>query len=98
MGTRIETNVERELREKALAKAKERGYELTMRSGDKSWYSFYNERYQLNLEVYIKTQEFVLNHMKGIVKITTDKCGSYLNDDHFKRIEKAIREVVFDTL
>jgi hypothetical protein len=81
-----------------LAKAKERGYDLWMHSSDKTWYSLINERNHINLELYVKTGDFVLNHLKGIIKITTGKCGSFMDDEHFKRIEKDMRKVLMDLM
>lgn len=81
-------------REEMLERAKERGYDLWMQNSSYTWYSFINERLHINLELYAETGEFALNHMRGIIKITTEKCGSFMNDDHFNRIQREMRRVV----
>jgi hypothetical protein len=87
-------------RQEMLDKAKERGYEIVAFSSDKSWYSLYNEHRHINLELYVNTEEFILNHMvkESIVRITIDKCGSFMNDKHFDSMERQIRKVIFDLL
>ncbi len=84
--------------EQVILVAKERGYSVNMFSGDRSWYSFMHERFPLNLQVYIESKEFEISHMRGNIQITTTKCGSFMNDEHFNRIEREIRRVVFDLL
>jgi predicted P-loop ATPase/GTPase len=88
------------MREVMLEKAKERGYEVFAVSGDHSWYSLNHNRRPINLQLYIDTEEFILQHnvQESIVRITTDKCGSFMNDEHFERIERQIRKVVFDLI
>lgn len=81
-----------------IERARERGYSLNMHSSDKSWYSFSHERYPLNLQLFVNTGDFSLTHLKGIVKITTDKCGSFMMDSHFNRIEREMRTILFDLL
>lgn len=81
-----------------LMKAEDRGYLVTMQSGDYTWYSMYNERHRLNLQLWIDSEQFELSHMKGAILITTTKCGSFMNDKHFERIEREIRKIVFDLL
>jgi hypothetical protein len=85
-------------REEMLEKAKERGYSLIAQSSDNTWYSLHHEHRPLNLQLYVESEEFILTHMVGIIKITTDKCGSFLNDKHFSRIEKEMRRVVFNLM
>jgi hypothetical protein len=85
-------------RESILKKAEERGYSVLMHSSDHSWYSFMTERHKINLQVHIDEESFILSFHKGIVKITTDKCGSFMNDKHFDRIEREIRRIAFDLL
>jgi hypothetical protein len=82
------------MKEEMLEKAKERGYDLWMQNSSGDWYSFVNDRWHINLELYTETGEFVLNHMSGIIKITTDKCGSFMNDNHFNRIQREMRKIV----
>jgi hypothetical protein len=84
--------------EMMLEKARERGYETVMSNGDYTWYSLYNSRWKLNLELYTETGEFVLNRMNGIIRITTDKCGSFMNDEHFNKIEREMRAVLFSMM
>lgn len=79
--------------EEMLEKAKERGYDLWMQNSAHTWYSFIDDRH-INLELYTETGEFVLNHVKGIIKITTEKCGSFMNDNHFNRIQREMRKIV----
>ncbi len=83
-----------------LAKAKERGYEITMVSGDKDWYALYSNRHRLNLQLRIFKGEFKLSHMvsSSIVEITTNWCGSFMSDEHFDKLERQIRKVVFNQL
>lgn len=81
-------------RAELIQKAKERGYELVMTDGDENWYSFYSRNHKLNLEVHVGTAEFTLLQYEGIIKITTGKCGSFMADSHFKRIERQILDVL----
>lgn len=85
-------------KEEMLAKAIERGYETHMSNGAGDWVSMYNPRKKLNLQIWFNTNEFELSHMKGIVLITTTKCGSFMNDDHFKKIQRQINNIVWDLL
>jgi hypothetical protein len=85
--------------EEILEKAKSRGWTTLAHSADKSWYSLMHESGRpINLQLYVNTNEFVLTHMKGIIKITTDTCGSFMNDVHFDRMDRQMRAIVFDLL
>lgn len=84
--------------EQVLEKAKERGYSINMMSADRSYYGMSSDRYSFGLELYPQKDEFVLTYYHGVLKLTTDKCGSFSNDKHFKKFEKLIREAVFDLL
>jgi hypothetical protein len=81
-----------------LDKAKERGYDLWMSDTDHTWYSFVSDKHTstINLELYPETGEFVLSHIKGIIQITTGKCGPFMNDKHFDKIEREMRKILFD--
>lgn len=85
-------------REELLEKAKERGYSLVMHSSDKNWYSFMNDRRAINLQLYVNSEEFVLSHMDGIINSSTGNCGSFMNDEHFKKIERLMRNFLFRLL
>ena len=81
-----------------MSKAEERRYSLNMQSGDGTWYSFMHDTKPINLQVWVDTEEFELVHMKRSIKVTTSKCGSFMNDEHFKRIEREIRKIVFNLI
>jgi hypothetical protein len=85
-------------REEILAKAEKRGYSVIAFSSDKSWYSLYHDFFGINLELYPDTEEFVFNYRidRSILRLTTDKCGSFMNDEHFKRIEKQTVGTIFN--
>lgn len=80
--------------EEMLEKAKERGYSITMTRGDRKWYSFIHERYPINLGLTLESGEFTLTHLRGIIKISTGTCGSFMNDAHFLRIQREIIDVI----
>ena len=84
--------------EEMLAKAEERGYSVVMHSSNKDWYSLMHEMYRFNLQVVVSKKEFKFTYLKGIIEVTTGYCGSFMLDDHFTRIEKEMRKVVFDLL
>lgn len=81
-----------------LAKAVERGYDLVMHNSNYTWYSFMHERRSINLQLYPETEEFVLSHIDGIITSSTGKCGSFMSDDHFKKIERHMRAFLFRLL
>jgi hypothetical protein len=87
-----------EKRKEMLDKARERGYSVVMHSSDKNWYSFTHELYRFNLQITVSTGEFKFTFMRGIIEVTTGNCGSFMNDEHFRRIEREMRSVVFDLL
>src|SRR5690606_20833230 len=73
--------------EQVLAKAKERGYIINMHPGDRSWYGLMHERYNISLQLYPEKNEFELAHFIRGVKITSEVCGAFMDDKHFKSWE-----------
>lgn len=78
----------------ALELASQYGYHENMRSADKSWFGLHHERLPIHLDLYPATEQFALTTMHGIVKITTDKCGSFSNMVHFLGMQRRIIEVI----
>lgn len=80
--------------EQVLEEAKARGYVVTMHSGDRTWYGLHHENYNIHLDLYVNTDEFNLLSMKGFIKITTGRCGSFSNLQHFLGIQRQMIEIL----
>jgi hypothetical protein len=79
-----------------LNKARERGYSVTMQNSNGTWYSLMHKEYPINLILYLETGEFELSHMVNGLRLTTDKCGSFANDKHFKGFERKMRSAILE--
>lgn len=84
------------MRDLALLKAAERGFSINMMSSDKRWYGMTDERDGFCLELYPDTDEFKLTYPHGLLILSTDKCGSFSNDEHFNKFKKIMRKSIFN--
>jgi hypothetical protein len=78
----------------ALELAKQYGYHENMRSSSGNWFGLHHDNLPIHLDLYPETERFMLTTMHGIVKITTDECGSFSNMVHFLGMQRKIIEVI----
>jgi hypothetical protein len=79
------------VKERLMKIAKERGYEEHARSGDGDMYIMTSEN-GLVLTLWISDNTFKLQYLPKsfVCSLTTDKCGSFDKEEHFKKIENAV--------
>lgn len=78
-------------KEEMLEEAKSRGYTITARSGDGTWFNLNHDYMSLSCELWVDTNEFQLNAFHGMLKLTTGKCGSFMNHDHFMKFQRQMQ-------
>lgn len=81
--------------EKFRLKAEERGYSLLATSPGGRYFNFVDKSTGIGLEVFPKTDEFNLYYNLDLATaIKGCKCGSFMNDNHFKKQEARIYKYV----
>lgn len=84
--------------EEALARARLFGFTLTAHAGDKSWFSatkVWDETKQtIAILVYPAKNQFTLKHYHYAIEITTGTLGSFSDDVHFLRWQRAFMETL----
>ncbi len=75
-------------------KALDRGYVQTMGTDGDSVRVYLKNG--INLYLFMDSENFELSSFvdKSIIKVTTNKCGSFMNDAHFQNIEEQIERVL----
>jgi hypothetical protein len=74
--------------EQVKAIATEREYSSWSHAVDYSWMYFNSaDEYQIGLRVWPETGDFELSRMFGLINISTGRCGSFENEDHFNKFE-----------
>lgn len=89
--------------EEMINKANERGYEVHSFDPQHTWANLtkpgrnYPER-SLGLQIWVESGEFELFHViaQSTFTIRSGKCGSFMNDEHFGRFERQLREHLND--
>ena len=77
-----------------LEEARNRDYTVTISTPDKSYYSLQHAYLPINLELHTKDNEFTLNYLDGLLKVTTGKCGSFMNHDHFMKFQRMVQMAI----
>jgi hypothetical protein len=81
--------------EEVKALAKEREYSSWSHSANYSWMHFIsNDHYRIGLQVWPETGDFELSRMFGLIHVSTGKCGSFENQDHFAKFEAQMVSII----
>lgn len=83
-------------KDKIIEIMKSRGYEIHSFNPNYKYIHFFNDEKRLNCEVRVKEWRevtFEISKMIGMIKCTTQECGSLENEEHFNKFENWISKI-----
>lgn len=84
-----------DLKAEWLKKAVDRGFTVNITTSEKDFFVLTHPNLPMCLELYLNEGNFEFTYYHGIIKLSTGRVGSFMNDEHFLKFQNLMENAIY---